>query len=178
MTRQPIYVSKNRRQERGGAMVEVALMAPWIFFLFVGIFDFGFYTYAVISTENAARFAAQRTAADEFSLTDATACDAAKPMMIRLPNYQSFNSGCTSLPLIVQQDTLCSANTPTTVPTSSCLGGAKPSNPAPADSANDNTSTSSRVTVTYQSIPLIPIPGVLTNRITFVRRAEMRVVLE
>ena len=29
-------------------MVEVALLSPWIFFLFVGIFDFGFYAFAVI----------------------------------------------------------------------------------------------------------------------------------
>ena len=33
---------RRKKREAGNAMVEVALMAPWIFFLFVGIFDFGF----------------------------------------------------------------------------------------------------------------------------------------
>ena len=43
------------RSESGNSVVEVALMAPWIFFLFVGVFDFGFYAYAGICMENAAR---------------------------------------------------------------------------------------------------------------------------
>ncbi len=45
----------SKRRQRGGSLVEVALLAPWIFFLFVGIFDFGFYAYAAICTQNAAR---------------------------------------------------------------------------------------------------------------------------
>ena len=54
---------KRKRREAGNSIVEVALLAPWIFFLFVGIFDLGFFTYAVICTENAARAAATQTAA-------------------------------------------------------------------------------------------------------------------
>ena len=41
----------------GHAVVEIALMSPWILLLFVLIFDFGFYSYAAISTANAARAA-------------------------------------------------------------------------------------------------------------------------
>ena len=44
-----------RRRQSGQAAVEVALMAPWIFFLFIGIFDLGFYCYSAVCTENAAR---------------------------------------------------------------------------------------------------------------------------
>src|SRR3984957_15436190 len=49
---------KRKRREAGSSIVEVALLAPWIFFLFVGIFDFGFYAYAAICTQNAARVVA------------------------------------------------------------------------------------------------------------------------
>ena len=48
---------KKRNGESGSAMVEVALLAPWIFFLFVGVFDMGFYSYMAICVENAARAA-------------------------------------------------------------------------------------------------------------------------
>ena len=35
-----------------------------IFFLFVGVFDLGFYTYAAVCTENAARLASLQTASN------------------------------------------------------------------------------------------------------------------
>ena len=54
--------TKHKQRERGGSIVEVALLAPWIFFLFVGIFDLGFYAYGIICTQNAARAAATQTA--------------------------------------------------------------------------------------------------------------------
>jgi Flp pilus assembly protein TadG len=41
-------ISNGYRGTRGHAMVEVALMLPWILLLFVGIVEFGFYTYAAI----------------------------------------------------------------------------------------------------------------------------------
>ena len=49
---------RRRKGSRGSSVVEVALMAPWIFFLFVGVFDCGFYAFALIGTQNAARQAA------------------------------------------------------------------------------------------------------------------------
>src|SRR5947207_14797502 len=48
-------------KERGHAVIEVSLMAPWIFFLFMGTLDFGFYSYAIIATQNAARVAVMQT---------------------------------------------------------------------------------------------------------------------
>jgi TadE-like protein len=34
------------------------MLLPWVLFLFVGAYDWGFYAHALISTENAARTAA------------------------------------------------------------------------------------------------------------------------
>ena len=46
---------RRNKGQSGSSIIEVALLSPWIFFLFVGIFDFGFYAYAAICTQNAAR---------------------------------------------------------------------------------------------------------------------------
>ncbi len=73
------------RRQRGQAAVEVALMAPWIFFLFVGIFDLGFYCYAAICTQNAARAVAIAYASGGFS----SSCNAALGELNMLPNVTS-----------------------------------------------------------------------------------------
>jgi hypothetical protein len=44
-------------RNRGQSSVEVALLAPWIFFLFVGVLDLGFWCYSMISLENGVRAA-------------------------------------------------------------------------------------------------------------------------
>jgi len=44
-----------RRNRRGSNAVEFALLVPWYLFLFIGAFDFGFYSYSLIATQNAAR---------------------------------------------------------------------------------------------------------------------------
>ncbi len=156
-----------RRRESGSSIVEVALLAPWIFFLFVGVFDFGFYAYAAICTQNAARAAASRTAVDEFSQSSGLACTAALGEMNEVPNMIGVNS-CGALPLKVSQTTLCTqaSVTPTTIVCNA---------PGCADCGSDNTAASSQVTVTYQSIPLVPIPGILTGRLNLTRIAEMRI---
>jgi Flp pilus assembly protein TadG len=43
--------------KRGQSAIEVALMAPWIFFLFIGVLDLGFWGYALMSLENGTRAA-------------------------------------------------------------------------------------------------------------------------
>jgi Flp pilus assembly protein TadG len=136
------------RGREGHAVIEVALLSPWIFFLFAGVFDFGFYSYAAICTANAARTAALRTAASAASAGDsAAACEAALEELRMLPNVASGVTGCSALPVQV---------TATAVPVG--LDG------APA----------SRVAVTYQSVQLFRIPG-LMDRMTMTRVAEMRV---
>jgi len=172
LTVAPVHLPRRHRRESGSSIVEVALLAPWIFFLFVGVFDFGFYAYASICTQNAARAAASRTAVDEFSQSSALACTAALGEMNEVPNMIGVNS-CGALPLKVTQTTLCGS---ATIATITC--GARPTNPACADCGADNTAASSQVTVTYQSIPLVPIPGILTGRLNLTRIAEMRITAQ
>src|SRR5260370_810485 len=76
----------------GQAIVEASLMMPWLAFLFVGILDFGFYSYAAISIENAARAGAIRTTNDQYSFSTATACTAALGELRGLPNMVGVNS--------------------------------------------------------------------------------------
>ena len=143
---------KDRR--KGSAIVEAALMMPWIFFLFFGITDFGFYAYAAICTENAARAAALSQATS----SPVSACAAALGEMQGLLNVSGTT--CSALPVIVSTTTLTNSTTA----------------PACADCALDTSARSIQASVTYQSIPLIPIAGALTNRLTLTRTAEMKVI--
>src|SRR3954466_11817603 len=51
-------VRKDSSGRRGTAMLELALLSPWIVFLFIGVFDYGFYAYSLITLEAATRSAA------------------------------------------------------------------------------------------------------------------------
>src|SRR6478672_4508502 len=77
---------RNRQREKGQAMVEMAFLMPWIAFLFVGIFDFGFYSYAAMATQNTARALAIQSANAGGSMTAGNLCLAAKNEMGFLPN--------------------------------------------------------------------------------------------
>ncbi len=152
---------KKKPSESGNSIVEVALLAPWIFFLFVGVFDMGFYAYSAVSTENAARVASLQTASNPSAPSlQALACNAATLEMARMPNNPSFVAGCASGPLQVTYQTLTNATTP-----------------ACADCAVDTTAVSSLVTVTYQSSLFVPIPGILEGQLNFVRTSEVRVIV-
>lgn len=134
-------------RERGNAVIEVSLLAPWMLFLMVGVLDLGFYFFAAITTENAARVAAQYGAAGSSTAGDsAGACPYALREALSLPGLNS-GMNCQSLPFLV---TLTSTAGPDGTPASSA-------------------------SVTYQSIPMIPIPGLLEGRLTFTRTVEMKV---
>jgi hypothetical protein len=136
---------RTQSRERGHAVIEVSLMAPWIFFLFVGALDFGFYAYAIISAENAARVAVMQTSRDTLSQTDSTlACQYALSELSSLPNVGSLST-CAALPVIVNATAVVDGD------------GKK----------------ASQVAVTYQTIAMIPIPG-LTGTLTLTRTAQMR----
>ena len=138
-----------RRARSGHAAVEIALMAPWIFFLFVGVFDFGFYAYAAIATQNAARVGAMYTSSSSTLASDATgACTYVLEEMRQLPNVRNAVTACTALPLIVTA--------------------------ASVDPGVDG-APASRVSVTYQTIPMIPIPGIMTGQLALTRNVEMRI---
>jgi Flp pilus assembly protein TadG len=131
---------------RGHAVVEAALLLPCIVFLFVGAFDMGFYSYALIGVENATRIAVEYTATSSFTASDSsTACTLALGELSTVPNLTGVNS-CGSLPLKVD---------------------------ATAINGIDG-SPASQVAVQYQSNWLIPIPGLLTGQLTITRVAQMR----
>jgi Flp pilus assembly protein TadG len=164
-----------KTRERGQAMVEVTLMAPWIFFLFIGITDVGFYSYAAICTQNAARAAAVQTAQSVGKQTNPIACAAALNELNLLPNVVGLTSptGCGALPVIVVRKTLCGASTPNTITCS-----ALPTSPTCADCLQSPKAASSQVAVTYQSRLFVPIPGILTNQLNLTRVVESRIIAE
>ena len=172
---------KTKTRERGQAMVEVTLMAPWIFFLFIGIMDFGFYSYEAITTENAARVAANQIA--KSSGFSSTACALVVPEMSLLVNVAGAATPCS------EGSTTVSAATPVAVcvgiltnAASTPCGFARttpPPDPCPGECADCclfPTATSVVVGVTYQSPFMVNIPGILTNQLTLRRFAEMRVL--
>ena len=167
---------RRKRRERGNSIVEVALMAPWIFFLFVGVFDMGFYAYAVICTENAARAAATQTAQSTL-VPSGVECDAAWNELKGLPNVAQLTKDCSKAPVIVTRKTLCTQGTvqPSTL---SCDGGGMTCADCGGSSDPNGHAASSQITVTYQSGLFIPIPGILTNQLNVTRVVEMRIITE
>ena len=145
-----------RRNQRGNAVVEVALMAPWIFFLFLGVFDVGFYCYAAICTQNAARAVALSHA----QTSNLDKCTIALGELHTLPNV---NGGtCDALPVVVTLTTLNGSACP-----DAGLGSA---------TTYAGTTFCVQSAVTYQTIPLLPIPGVLTGRMALTRTSMMRIL--
>jgi Flp pilus assembly protein TadG len=139
---------RKARLDRGHSVMEFALMAPWIVFLFIGVLDSGFFAYGLVSTENAARVAALYTSASSHTAGDsAGACSYATSELGMAANVANGSGTCASLPLIVTAQ-------PTTGP---------------------DGSPASTVSVTYQTVRLIPIPGLLGGQLTFTRSVQMRV---
>lgn len=153
-----------RDLRRGAAIVEASLMMPWLAFLFVGILDFGFYAYAAISIQNAARAAALRTANSQFSFSQANACIAALGELRGLPNMVGVNTCAASAGAIT--DTEPAAVVVTVL-----------NNPDCADCSVNASASSVQATVTYRTLPMIPIPGLVMGRLTMTRIAESRVLV-
>lgn len=131
---------------RGNAMIEFALLMPWYVFLFVGVFDFGFYAYSLIAAESAARVAALYCATNSTTATDSsTACGYALDQLRNLPNIGPSLSTCNASPITV--------------------------NASPWSGPDGNSGTS--VLVTYTTPQLIPIPGLLPGQLTINRRVKM-----
>lgn len=137
---------QRRRQSRGVAMMELALLSPWVFFLFIGALDWGFYSYALISLQSATRSAALYASTSSTTAIDSdTACNIALAEMKSLPNIGTAVTSCGSNPVV----------------TSASVTG--PDGAAAA-----------QVTVRYQSITMIPIPGLLKKQFTITRVVTMR----
>lgn len=149
----PLSADKKRVREAGGAVVEIALLMPWIVFLFVGILDVGFYSYAMIVTENAARVSAIQASVSSAASSDSlNACFVALQEMTSLPNTAGLTT-CGSGSV--------SASAPVSVVAASVDHGSG--------------DVSSRVTVMYLTVPLVAIPGILPQQMTVTRSAEVRI---
>ena len=136
------------RHQRGGSLIEFSLMLPWALFLFVGVFDWGFFVHALISTEDAARVAALYAA-------------------------NNGGGGTTTACTLVLQEMSISANL--TGVTSPCPGPVSDTAPVAVsltcvalDSVNGV-----KAAVTYRTLQLIPIPGLLTGKATLYRTAQL-----
>ena len=146
-----------RREARSGhAVVELSLMMPWLFFLFVGALDFGFYAYSLIAVQNAARVAALKTGAlyDNYvqALADPGvvkpfACRSVRDELQKLPNFGVLPADCGGSPLDVRVSPFLDFS-------------GKPA---------------LRVAVDYETIPLVPIPGLLPGKLRMTRTASIRV---
>lgn len=150
-------LKKQRKQEKGNAIMEFALIAPLLFPLLLVIFDFGLYAYGFISVQNAARVAVLRNSGGLDSASDqAGACSMAIEELRGMPNIgTSFTSSCGSEPVTVTATLLCPSTT-------KCSGS----------SASIDSHPAAQVTVTYKVPDLFRFPLVAPQSIT--RSSQMR----
>jgi Flp pilus assembly protein TadG len=129
-------------------MVEAAFVLPFLIFLLVGAYDWGFFSYALIVTQDAARGAALYTSTSSTTATDAAgACNYVLANFSAVPNIGTIVTSCGVAPLIVTAGQITGPDG------------------KPAVS----------VTVTYTCMQMIPIPGLLQGRPTISRTVEMKV---
>ena len=122
------------------------MLLPWIIFLFVGVYDWGFYAHALISAEDAARVAALYAANNGGGGTT-TACTLVLNEMSISANVNGVSSCPTS---VTDSNPVGVSLTCTTL-----------------DSVN-----AVQAAVTYRTLQLIPIPGLLAGKVTLYRVAE------
>jgi Flp pilus assembly protein TadG len=136
-----------RSRRSGGSLLEITLLFPWFFFLFVGAFDWGYYAHALISTQAAVRAAVLYTSQNATTATDqATACIYALNELKIAQNVPNSGS-CNAAPIIV---------------TAGLVNSGADGQPAAS------------VTVKYQTLALIPIPGLLGNQFWITQTVQMR----
>ena len=138
---------QKRRRSRGTAMLELALLSPWICFLFAGVFDSGFYAYSLITLETATRSAAAHNSNANTPIDSAKACEIVRNEMQGLLNMSGV-TGC---------------------------GGGSPISVVATQVAGPDAEAAARVAVTYTTPRLIPIPGILAGQVTITRAVTMKI---
>ncbi len=151
MAKRGVTTTRFRRaSRRGQAVVEITLLLPWIVFSFVAAFNFGVFAYALISTQNAARsgamYAAQSLSVAQNGAIVSQVCPYVLGELADAPGVGSGVTGCASSPVTVS----VTAHTP--------------------GSANMDTVT---VSVTYNTMQLIPLPGLMAGSLAITRSVEM-----
>jgi len=133
----------------GQAVIEVTLLVPWIVFAFVAAFNFGIFAYAMISTENAARsaavYASQTLAVAQSGTIVTQVCPYVLGELGDAPGVGGVAT-CTGTPVTV-----------TVTPRTPGAG-------------NMNTV---QVSVTYNTMQLIPLPGLMAGSLNITRSVEM-----
>jgi Flp pilus assembly protein TadG len=135
-----------KRRRFGSAVVEVTLLAPWYFFLFVGAFDWGYYSHALISVESATRTAALYASGQSSAPSVTALCSYVLNELEVVPNVNT-SLDCTSSPVVVSISTVTGI---------------------------DGTPGAYQVSVAYTTLQLIPIPGLLTSKTTITRTLQVR----
>jgi Flp pilus assembly protein TadG len=139
-----------RTTQKGSSAVEFAFLVPWFVFLFVGILDLGYYSYALITAQSAARTAVLFTSSSTSASTQSTlACSYV---------YDQLTSN-----INLTTATTCTSPSPISLTTAVVTG--------PEGVVN----SASTVTIEFTSATLIPIPGVLPANIPIVRTATMMI---
>jgi Flp pilus assembly protein TadG len=138
-----------RKLISGQAVVEVTLLVPWLVLSFVAAFNFGIFAYALISTENAARSAAMYASQSLTVAQSGTIVSQVCPYVLGelgdAPGAGSLSS-CTSSPVTVS----VTARTP--------------------GAGNMNTV---KVSVTYNTMQMIPLPGLMAGSLAITRQVEV-----
>lgn len=136
---------RRKSARSGSSVIELVLISPWIFFLFIGALDWGFYSSALISVEAAARSAALYASSSASASSDSSgARDIVVKELANVPNVKDDNP-------VVTATALTAASSP------------------------DGASAATQVSVQYTTISLIPLPGLLKQQFTFTRIVTMRV---
>ncbi len=142
----PGEASRGRANQQGQAVIETALLLPWLVFCFVGAFDLGVYSYALISAENAARVVGMyASTSTSVASNPSLACTYALAELKDSPGVGSTSS--------------CSANGVVNVSATYLSTGA---DGLPA----------AQVTLTYKPTQVIPLPGLLNGSLTITRTVE------
>lgn len=133
----------------GQAVIEITFMLPWLVFAFVAAFNFGVFAYALISTQNAARsaamYASQSLSVAQSGSIVTLVCPYALGELGSAPGVGAGLS-CTAAPVTV-----------TVTPRTPGAG-------------NLNTV---RVSVTYNTMKMIPLPGLMAGSLAITRTVEM-----
>ena len=149
--------SQKQRQGRrsGSSIIEFSLLLPWYVFLFVGAYDYGFFSYSLIASQTAASVAAMYCSSSSTACPDATvACQYALDQFRNLPNVGSGLITCGT-------GTDVTSSAPVAVTASSVTG--------------PDLQPAASVTVVYLTPKLIAIPGLLPAQLTINRTVKMRI---
>lgn len=138
------------RYDRGQAIVEVTLLIPWMVLAFIAAFNFGIFAYSLISTENAARtgatYAAQSLTVAQGGSVGSQVCSYVLGELADAPGVGSGVTSCAGSPVTVA----VTANTP--------------------GSGGVNTV---KVSVTYNTMSMIPLPGLMAGSLAITRAVEL-----